>query len=143
MAKTTLYKWFDKKNKLVYVGIAFNAYTRMQEHSRTEGNEWVADAVKMEMTHFEHRWQALQIERLTIEKYRPKYNKVHNTGKVKPFEKTYRYFIEEAQRSLDVSTEDAVAMVRKLIEGIAAAEKAWDDERYQELLEKKALKTHG
>ena len=143
MAKTTLYKWYDSKNKLVYVGISINAYTRMQDHSKTQGNEWVEDAAKMELTHFDERWQALQIERLTIEKYRPKYNKVHNTGKVKPFEKTYQYFIKEAEQSLGLSKEDAVGMIQKLITGLAQAEKVWADEWYEELQERKALKQNG
>ena len=50
---TQLYRYFDKDNNLLYVGISFSAAVRASEHRRTSA--WYSSAVKMTMENFDTR----------------------------------------------------------------------------------------
>lgn len=71
-----LYRMYDADGVLLYVGISKSAIRRMTEHADTQ--PWWSDVATQTIEHIEcDRRQALDIERDTIKRERPKYNVVH------------------------------------------------------------------
>lgn len=72
----TLYRFFDKDNNLLYVGISNNWQQRLRQHYKE--SEFHNEAVVMTMQHFEERGQVEEAEKLAIQTENPKYNKALN-----------------------------------------------------------------
>jgi predicted GIY-YIG superfamily endonuclease len=68
-----LYRWFDKDDNLLYVGISFNAYNRAKGHKQEA--EWWADATMMTIEKFANRELAYEAEIRAIQTENPKHNK--------------------------------------------------------------------
>jgi excinuclease UvrABC nuclease subunit len=86
-----LYRMYDRRRSLLYVGISTNAATRATQHA-TDKPWWP----EVDYIHVEHlncdRQTALTIERRTIREEKPRYNVIHNipdeyepTVQVRPF----------------------------------------------------------
>lgn len=75
---TTLYRFFDADDVLLYVGIAGNPGRRFNEHNKDK--DWWSQVARSTMEHHPDRHAALEAERLAIIAERPLHNVVHNTG---------------------------------------------------------------
>ncbi len=75
---TTLYRFFDAANRLLYVGIAGNPGRRFSEHGKDKG--WWTNVARSTMEHFATRDAALTAERAAIIDEKPVHNVVHNRG---------------------------------------------------------------
>lgn len=73
MSKTQLYRWFDKDDNLLYVGISYSAVGRAKEHSTT--SHWYDLAVKMTLETYSTRQEAMKAEVIAIANENPMHNK--------------------------------------------------------------------
>jgi len=72
-----LYRFFDKDDILLYVGISINAAMRSSQHRQDK--HWWSDVARMEVEHTKSRDEALQRERDAIRIEQPLHNIVHAT----------------------------------------------------------------
>lgn len=72
---TTLYRYFDTDDVLLYVGITSNRQNRADQHSKSA--VWWRFVARCEMEHFRTRQQAERAERRAIQLEHPVYNKQH------------------------------------------------------------------
>ena len=121
IAKTCLYRHFDERNTLLYVGISLNAVKRLAEHRNM--SKWFYDISRVEFTWFDTREEALIAERHAVTNESPIYNKNLRAGVKKVIEEktaekreehrnaiTYKvvvlnpvYTINDAARVLNIS----------------------------------------
>lgn len=73
---TTLYRFFDANDQLLYVGITSNPVSRWDNHSRTKRN-W-QQAIRATLEHFASRDKALDAEAVAIRTERPLWNIQYN-----------------------------------------------------------------
>lgn len=73
---TTLYRFFDAEDRLLYIGIAGNPGRRFHEHGKDK--DWWPTVVRSTMEHHKTREAALIAERKAILTEHPIYNVVHN-----------------------------------------------------------------
>jgi len=73
---TTLYRYYDSDNALLYVGISNKPGRRLQEHFK--GQPWSGLIKKTDFEHFETREEAERAEIDAIKAEKPKHNVVHN-----------------------------------------------------------------
>jgi predicted GIY-YIG superfamily endonuclease len=73
---TTLYRFFDEYDRLLYIGIAGNPGRRFNEHTRDKS--WWSEVRRTTMEHFGNRMSALTAETKAITSESPIYNIVHN-----------------------------------------------------------------
>lgn len=85
MQHTTLYRFFDQDDRLLYVGIAGNPARRAHEHSKAK--PWWSDVARSTMEHFATREEAAAAEVAAIVTEAPLHNVIHNVG-AKPRTKT-------------------------------------------------------
>jgi hypothetical protein len=78
--KTHLYRHFDDKGQLLYVGISLSAFTRLSQHKTS--STWANDALYMKTESFDNKELALAAENKAIETEYPKFNKYHNYGRL-------------------------------------------------------------
>lgn len=67
-----LYRHFDDKGKLLYVGISLSALARLCQHR--VHSEWYARIRNVTIQNFDTREQALEAERLAIQNEKPLHN---------------------------------------------------------------------
>lgn len=79
MATTTLYRFFDRHDRLLYVGIAGNPARRHHEHSKSK--PWWGEVARSTMEHFPTREEAAVAEVAAIRSESPLHNVVHNEGR--------------------------------------------------------------
>lgn len=79
MGKTQLYRWYDKDDNLLYVGISYNAMVRASQHKDT--SHWYDAAVKSTIENFKCRDDAIKAERLAIIGEKPRYNVTYANSK--------------------------------------------------------------
>jgi len=72
---TDLYRYFDDKGALLYVGISLNTVARAIQHKKAE---WFPKFRKITREIYASREDALEAERLAIQNEKPIYNKSHN-----------------------------------------------------------------
>lgn len=70
--KTTVYRYYDENEQLLYVGITGDNYKRQSAHRR--GSSWFKDAVNATFEHFDTREEALEAETIAIRTENPMYN---------------------------------------------------------------------
>jgi hypothetical protein len=70
-----LYRYFDKDERLLYVGISFNAFKRMGGHNE---KPWFTQISSMTVERFESRELALAAELRAIRTEKPIHNIAHN-----------------------------------------------------------------
>jgi predicted GIY-YIG superfamily endonuclease len=70
---TTLYRFFDARGQLLYVGITSDLPTRLRTHNRLQN--WWRDVVRTTLEHFESREAARAAELRAIRDELPRYNR--------------------------------------------------------------------
>jgi predicted GIY-YIG superfamily endonuclease len=73
---TDLYRFFDKDDRLLYVGISLHAATRASSHKKDK--PWWDDVDRMTVVHLATREAAEQAERTAIRTEKPLHNVIHN-----------------------------------------------------------------
>lgn len=73
---TTLYRLFDQKHQLLYVGIAWNPGERFKQHRH--GKPWWSEVASAELAHYPSRALAMDAEVAAIKSEQPRHNVVHN-----------------------------------------------------------------
>lgn len=74
---TTVYRYFDTSDRLLYVGITGNQYSRIEDHAKNRS--WWADVEYGKFIHYPTRQEALAAETRAIAEEIPKYNKAGPT----------------------------------------------------------------
>lgn len=74
MSKTTLYRFYDDKNELLYVGISLNPKVRFHSHGR---KDWWDGVRHGRLEHFGTRQEAEAAEQRAIKNEHPQLNIVH------------------------------------------------------------------
>lgn len=80
--KTTLYRYYDTADRLLYVGITKNQFDRQSAHSK--GSAWFDAVSRATFEHYETRELALAAETRAIASELPKYNKAGPTLDTEP-----------------------------------------------------------
>jgi hypothetical protein len=75
---TDLYRYFDKDDRLLYVGISFHAAARASQHKADK--PWWPQSVRMEIEHLPTREAALAAEANAIRTEAPLHNVMGNRG---------------------------------------------------------------
>lgn len=73
---TALYRFFDKADQLLYIGISNCIPRRFDQHGDTK--PWYIEVARMTVEHHPTRAAALGAEKVAIQAERPKYNIQHN-----------------------------------------------------------------
>ncbi len=118
-----LYRMYDRGNRLLYVGISFNAGTRPTQHATDKA--WWPHVATITVEHLACSWEeALAIEKRTIHAERPIHNKTHNTSDeyverltVKPVQVPRELLATAAWRNLSDALAD-VATLARLVYGV-------------------------
>ena len=74
-----LYRHFDKKGTLLYVGITNNIAKRIIDHKKD--SDWFENVANITIQHFKHREDAIEVEKKTIIKEKPLHNICHANNK--------------------------------------------------------------
>ena len=78
---TTLYRFFDADDRLLYVGIAGNPGRRFHQHANgPDGKPWWSHVARSTMEHFDTREEAAAAEVAAIVTEHPLHNVAHNNG---------------------------------------------------------------
>ena len=75
---TSLYRYYDGRGVLLYVGITGRGATRNHEHNMSKA--WWPFVLHQDVTHYQTRGEALDAERAAIRRFRPPFNTQHNPG---------------------------------------------------------------
>lgn len=78
----TLYRFYDKDKRLLYVGISVRGPRRWREHAADK--VWYSDVATATMEHFPTTVEALKAEEAAIKSEGPAYNVVHNGKRTAP-----------------------------------------------------------
>lgn len=73
---TSVYKYYDAANRLIYIGITAQRIGRQVQHN--DSSEWWPYVARQEIEHYPSRADARAVERGLIELHRPPFNKQHN-----------------------------------------------------------------
>jgi DNA-binding transcriptional regulator YhcF (GntR family) len=76
---TTLYRYFDAKGELLYIGIAYDVDERKKGHARTASDSWYPLIAKRDVQFFPTRAEAEDAEARAIRAEKPRYNRRHVT----------------------------------------------------------------
>jgi predicted GIY-YIG superfamily endonuclease len=76
MSRTQLYRHFDKRGRLLYVGVSLNTVARLAQHR--DQAHWFDRITRIEIESFATRQEACKAEAEAIREERPFYNKVFN-----------------------------------------------------------------
>lgn len=74
---TELYRHFDKRGVLLYVGVSLATIKRLHEHKYRDGS-WFRRIVRITIERFPNKDVALRAEKLAIEREKPLYNKLYS-----------------------------------------------------------------
>ena len=77
--RTALYRHFDAKGNLLYIGISASAMARMCQHKQA-AYKWTDDIATMTVEWLDSRYSALRAERDAIIAEKPMYNINHNAN---------------------------------------------------------------
>lgn len=70
--ETCLYRHFDRRSNLLYVGVSLNALKRLMQHREVSG--WFGEIHRVEIERFATRQEALSAERNAISGENPRHN---------------------------------------------------------------------
>lgn len=76
--ETALYRCFNNKDELLYVGVSYSAINRFSQHKTS--SKWAKDVVTIYIEPFDSRDLALAAEKKAIKTEYPKHNDQHNNG---------------------------------------------------------------
>jgi len=74
---TSVYRYFDQNEFLIYVGITKRGSTRNREHNSRA--DWWPFVARQDVKHFDTREEAAALEKALILRYRPPFNDQHNS----------------------------------------------------------------
>lgn len=78
MARTALYRHYDKDGVLLYVGISMRVMERLSQHTQDTNRSYWFDQIAIQTIEwFETRAEAIEAERWAIINEKPLYNKQH------------------------------------------------------------------
>lgn len=77
-ATTSVYRYYDKHGRLIYVGITSRGVKRNREHN--ESKDWWQYVARQEVSHCDNREAAATLEKELIQTYKPPFNTAHNAG---------------------------------------------------------------
>lgn len=83
-----LYRFYDAKGVLLYVGITGRMHNRVKQHR--DNASWFEVAARVDIEHYPTRADALRAETVAIKAEHPLHNIVHNTPLVMPPKKPQR-----------------------------------------------------
>jgi predicted GIY-YIG superfamily endonuclease len=83
---TSVYKYYDRHKILIYVGVTQQGMGRNRQHNADK--DWWMHVAEQEVEHLPSRDLALARERELIKRFRPPFNRQHNTGH-EAFRRTY------------------------------------------------------
>lgn len=86
--RPTLYRYFDKDGRLLYVGVTTGHLERMLQHSLA--SLWWTDAVSCTLVHFTDEAEMREAERVAIETERPIHNRTFSVDWHSPEERAKR-----------------------------------------------------
>lgn len=72
----SLYRFFDKNDRLLYVGISYSAIARMAQHAQSKS--WFGEVARSTIENFGDRQMALREEARVIREEKPHYNITYN-----------------------------------------------------------------
>lgn len=125
MKPTTLYRLYDERMRLLYVGIAGNPGRRFEQHAGDK--PWWGDVAHVRTEHFDTRGDAERAEREAIRDEHPLYNIVHR--KSDPAQKVVvrveRIQVICAACGTPIPDEDGYLEVDQ--SAACAAERAWEE----------------
>lgn len=75
-----LYRFFDARGNLLYIGLTVGAAQRFADHRRHK--DWWPLVARIDVEHFPDRPSVVTAERAAIETEWPRYNIVHGRGRV-------------------------------------------------------------
>ncbi|WP_051797284.1 GIY-YIG nuclease family protein [Catenuloplanes japonicus] len=108
-----LYRFFDRADVLLYVGITANFGARIAKHARDK--PWFDQVVDIRREHYSNRADALTAEKAAIQTEKPLYNDQHN-------EMTTIPGLTVDEEWLRLNWHDLPAETRRTVEGPAAAD---------------------
>lgn len=76
--RTALYRFYDSRGALLYIGITNSPKHRFAQHASNPGNEWWHAAAYHRLHWYDTRQQALRAEYVSIRTEHPIHNKMHN-----------------------------------------------------------------
>lgn len=79
MSLTTLYRFYDADDRLLYIGISERGPERWKAHRKDK--PWWGELARTTTEHYETRAEALEAERAAIIAEKPLHNVVHNRGR--------------------------------------------------------------
>jgi excinuclease UvrABC nuclease subunit len=71
MSATYVYELKDARGDVIYVGHTIDPFRRVVEHQR---QDWGGRIARMSVSVYQHKVDALEVERLLIEDYEPEFN---------------------------------------------------------------------
>lgn len=74
--KTSLYRHYDCRANILYIGISHNFSNRLDQHE--QASEWYDQIAWVKVEHYESREQALIAEKKAILDEKPPFNMIHN-----------------------------------------------------------------
>lgn len=80
--RTALYRFYDARGVLLYVGITNSPRHRFHQHATNPENEWWHAQVSHRLHWYDTRRQALRAEYVTIRTEHPIHNKMHNRNRL-------------------------------------------------------------
>ena len=97
---TSVYRYYDKRGLLLYVGITRRGTARNSEHNASKS--WWQHVVRQEVSHYSTRRAAHNMEKELIRQYRPPFNVQHNPGHEEVRE-AYLAFLSVANGATDAA----------------------------------------
>lgn len=86
----TLYRFFNDKDELLYIGCSIQALVRIESHNK---KPWFKESAKVTFTHYENKELALEHEKKAIEDEEPRYNITAAKNKDKPRVEIYKHVL--------------------------------------------------
>lgn len=71
-----LYRQFNSRDELLYVGISVNPFSRLDNHKRSS---WFEEIAKVTIEKFPNRILAIKAESMAIDSEKPMYNQMNGT----------------------------------------------------------------
>jgi len=97
---TTLYRYYDDQDRLLYVGITDNLFTRTASH--IEASSWMDFAARSTIERYPTRKEAERVEREAIKAEEPLFNSLHNATP-EAQKRLVEYLIEQGRTDLLVA----------------------------------------
>ena len=108
MAEQTLYRFFDKENNLLYIGISINAYNRYKGHLATK--TWMDGVANITLQGYNSRAEVEAAEIEAIRSENPKYNRIRYNKNERP---SLEELIDNMAQGMANLTADEIATAMK------------------------------